>query len=93
MHLKTAALKTERQWRSSTGLTAVQFNTLLDQFELSYERIYGKTISERTADCPNQPTLGQCKDLLFFYLIQACHTICWALYRAGMVLMPNGTKP
>jgi len=68
MKLKTEDLKTERQWRSSTGLTAAQFSKLLTHFELSYTQIYGKTILERTADCPNQPTLSHCQDLLFFTL-------------------------
>lgn len=36
MNIKIENLKTERQWRASTGYTKEQFYTLLDLFEKSY---------------------------------------------------------
>lgn len=61
-------MKTERQWRSSTGLTKDKFEILLTFFQKSYENIYGKTIEERTSESPNNPTITNYSDLLFFTL-------------------------
>ena len=37
-------------------------------FQESYEKIYGKTIQERTSESPNNPTITSYSDLLFFTL-------------------------
>lgn len=68
MKLHISDLKTERQWRSSTGLTKDKFEILLPFFQKSYETIYGKTIEERTSESPNNPAITNYGDLLFFTL-------------------------
>ncbi len=68
MKLKISDLKTERQWRSSTGLTKDKFEILLSFFQKSYENIYGKTIEKRTSESPNNPMITNYSDLLFFTL-------------------------
>ena len=68
MKLDILDLTTERQWRSSTGLTKEKFEILLGFFQESYEKIYGKTIQECTSESPNNPTITSYSDLLFFTL-------------------------
>ncbi|MBC3785322.1 hypothetical protein FHK02_1778, partial [Spirosoma sp. LMG 31448] len=40
MNLSIKALKTDRQWRSATGLDHQRFAKLLGWFEQSYRQIY-----------------------------------------------------
>ena len=68
MKLDVADLRTERQWRSNTGLSKERFHALLPEFETTYKNIYGKTILERTSDSPNTASLATYQDLLFFTL-------------------------
>lgn len=68
MNLSITALKTDRQWRSATGLDHKRFTKLLTWVEQSYEQIYGKTIQQRQADCPDKPALNTYSDLLLFTL-------------------------
>lgn len=68
MKLNISDLKTERQWRSSTGLTKGKFEILLSFFQESYENMYGKTIQERTSESPNSPSITNYSELLFFTL-------------------------
>ena len=68
MNLSVTALKTDRQWRSATGLDQKRFAKLLTWVEQAYEQTYGKTIQQRQADCPDQPALSTYTDLLLFTL-------------------------
>ena len=68
MQLAISALKTERQWRSATGMSEKKFRQLLPHFAKSYERQYDKTIEERTSESPNCPSITQYDELLFFTL-------------------------
>lgn len=68
MKLDISDLTTERRWRSSRGLTKEKFEILLVFFQESYEKIYGKTIQERTSESPNNPTITSYANLLFFTL-------------------------
>ena len=68
MNLSVTALKTDRQWRSATGLDQKRFAKLLTWVERAYEQIYGQTIQQRQAECPDQPTLSTYTDLLLFTL-------------------------
>ncbi|MBC3794034.1 hypothetical protein FH603_4561, partial [Spirosoma sp. LMG 31447] len=58
MNLSIKALKTDRQWRSATGLDHQRFAKLLGWFEQSYRQIYDKSIEERQAECPDEPALS-----------------------------------
>ncbi|NJL15005.1 MAG: transposase family protein [Microscillaceae bacterium] len=68
MKLDINRLNSERKWRSATGFSRAQFETLLVFFKASYESIYGKSIEVRTAESPNHPTITQYNTLLFFTL-------------------------
>lgn len=68
MNLSIKALKTDRQWRSATGLDHQRFAKLLGWFEQSYRQIYDKSIEERQAECPDEPALSTYSDLLLFTL-------------------------
>ena len=68
MKLELTSLSTDRHWRSSTGMSKEKFYQLLPYFGTSYERIYGKSIEERTSESPNSPSITKYEDLLFFTL-------------------------
>ena len=68
MNLSIAALRTDRQWRSTTGLDQKRFAKLLVWFEQAYYQTYGKSIEERQAECPHEPALSTYTDLLLFTL-------------------------
>ena len=68
MNLSVTSLKTDRQWRSATGLDQKRFAKLLILFEQSYERIYSMSMAQRQAECPEQPALSTYTDLLLFTL-------------------------
>ena len=68
MNLSITALRTDRQWRSATGLDQKRFTKLLVWFEQAYQQIYGKTMQERQVECPDEPALNTYSDLLLFTL-------------------------
>lgn len=68
MNLSITFLKTDRQWRSATGLDQKRFAKLLVWFEQSYEQIYGRSIDKRQSECPERPALSTYTDLLLFTL-------------------------
>lgn len=68
MKLSIADLRTDRHWRSATGLDQKRFGKLLSLIPAAYEQIYGQSIVQRQAECPEQPTLSTYEDLLLFTL-------------------------
>lgn len=68
MKINTSDLKTERQWRSSTGYDEQRFRKLIPLFEAHYLAKFGKTLPERKADSPKKSTITSAEDLLFFTL-------------------------
>jgi hypothetical protein len=68
MKLSTTDLKTDRQWRSATGLDKKRFMLLLPFFEEAYQEIFGQTLQESQSECPDQPHLTCYEDLLLFTL-------------------------
>ena len=68
MKLSIADLRTDRHWRSATGLDQKRFAKLLNLLPGAYEQIYGQSIEQRQAECPEQPTLSTYEDLLLFTL-------------------------
>ena len=61
-------IRSNRQWRASTGLTEAQFYKLARAFGKAYEKIHGKDIHTRHAHRANKPLLDTYEDLLFFVL-------------------------
>jgi len=68
MKLSIADLRTERHWRSVTGLDQKRFEKLLALLPAAYEQFYGQTIEQRQAECPEEPALSTYQDLLLFTL-------------------------
>lgn len=46
MSISLNSIRTERQWRASTGLTKEQFYKLLNLFSSPYEEIFGESLDE-----------------------------------------------
>lgn len=68
MKLSIADLRTDRHWRSATGLDQKRFDKLLSLLPTAYEQIYGQSIGQRQAECPELPTLSTYEELLLFTL-------------------------
>ena len=68
MKISINDLKTERQWRSSTGYKESQFRNLLNIFVRTHLEIFGKTLPEKQADGPKEAVIKTEEDLLFFTL-------------------------
>ncbi|QDK83084.1 hypothetical protein EXU85_32580 [Spirosoma sp. KCTC 42546] len=68
MKLLITYLKTERHWRSATGLDQKRFDKLLLLFERAYLDLFSQSIEQRQDDCPEQPCLNTYTALLFFTL-------------------------
>ena len=46
-------IRTERQWKASTGLSEEQFNKLVPLFEQAYVELFDETIDERQSNSPS----------------------------------------
>jgi hypothetical protein len=68
MKLSTADLRTDRHWRSATGLDQKRFAQLLTRIPAAYEQVYAQSIQQRHDQCPAEPTLSTYEDLLLFTL-------------------------
>jgi hypothetical protein len=68
MKLHISDLKTERQWRASTGFDQARFEKILVLFTASYHNLYGKSVAERQGDIEGTPSLTSEEELLFFTL-------------------------
>ena len=69
MKLSTTDLRTERQWRSATGLDQNRFAKLLFLFEQGYQDLFNQSIEERQFECSGEPHLSTYEDLLLFTLL------------------------
>jgi hypothetical protein len=68
MNIRTENLRTDREWRASTGYSEGQYKELLKHFELSYVNYKGSSMSEIRKGIPNNAKIRNCDDLLFFTL-------------------------
>lgn len=68
MKLSTADLRTDRHWRSATGLDQKRFGKLLALLPTAYQQIYGQSIQQRQQQCPEIPALNTYEELLLFTL-------------------------
>jgi hypothetical protein len=86
MKLSTTGLKTERQWRSATGLDQPRFLKLLTLLPAAYEQLFGLSIQQRQAECPDQPALNSYEDLLLFTLFSLKSNLSYDLlgFTTGM---------
>jgi hypothetical protein len=68
MNISLSQLKTERHWRSATGMDKPRFDKLLSAFKAAYERHFNRTLAERQVESPQECTLNGYEELLFFTL-------------------------
>jgi hypothetical protein len=68
MSLSVNQLKTDRSWRSSTGLSQIKFNQLLVLFNQAYHAVYEVDINNHQANLDKSFVFSTCQDLLFYVL-------------------------
>lgn len=68
MKISISDLKTDRQWRSSTGYDEGRFRELLNLFGNAYQELNGRSIEEFKSKSPMDSQLKSYEDLLFFTL-------------------------
>lgn len=68
MTILLSQLKTERQWRSATGMDKPRFELLLSAFQIAYKRCFERTLADRQSESPQECTLKGYEELLFFTL-------------------------
>lgn len=68
MSVSYKELKSERQWRSSTGLKESQFKILVGHFAEAYEQVYGEPLPERKSNSSQESVFRTYEELLFFVL-------------------------
>ena len=61
-------IRSERQWKASTGMNQSQFEKLAGMFAATYQDIYGGPFGERDEKSTNTSAFKTCEDLLFFGL-------------------------
>jgi hypothetical protein len=61
-------VRSDRQWKASTGLSEEQFFTLVKMFSEAYEQLFGVSMSERQSNSTRASTFKTYEDLLFFSL-------------------------
>lgn len=68
MSFSHKGLKSERQWRATTGLKATQFYQLSTQFGHSFKGIYGQELAERQSNSSEEAVFKSYEEVLFFEL-------------------------
>ena len=61
-------VRSERQWKSATGLTEIQFIEVAEKFGQMYEKLFGESIIEREFNSTNDSRFRDYRELLFFGL-------------------------
>ncbi|MFN8354829.1 MAG: hypothetical protein U0Y10_24220 [Spirosomataceae bacterium] len=70
-------IKSERQWKSSTGLSAAQFGHLAELFGQTYEFFEGVKLEESAKRLGTELLLSTYADCLFFVLFQLKNGLCY----------------
>jgi hypothetical protein len=68
MKLSRIEIKTERMWRSATGMSESKFDILLSHFQRVYLSTYGQELSTRHGDIPQKFVFCSEEELLLFTL-------------------------
>ena len=89
MAISYKTIRTERQWRSSTGLTQNQFKQLSELFGLAYKELFGEGISERQSNSPVTSTFQTYEDLLFYGLYSIKSGLTYDLLGLSFDLAPS----
>ena len=88
MGLSYTSIRTERQWRSATGLSQERFNWLAAEFGKSYQQYYGVSVEEKMKNLKQQFVFTTYEQMLFFVLFILKNTLTWD--NAGLVFGISG---
>ena len=89
MSISLKSIRTERQWRASTGLTKEQFYKLVDLFSSAYEEIFGESLGEKSSDQESDVKFNTYEDLLFFGLYSIKSGLTYDLLGLSFDLSPS----
>ena len=84
MKTRHTELKTERQWRSATGLTQAKFEYLANRFKIEYKNLFGKTKEENLAESPKSPRVKTEEDLLLLWNVKLA-----VIHRTAYIVMSH----
>ena len=82
-------IRTERQWKASTGLSETQFNKLVQFFEQAYIELFDETLEERQSGSPSDSTFKSYAELLFFGLYSIKSGLTYDLLALSFGLTPS----
>ena len=82
-------IRTERQWKASTGLSEAQFGKLVSLFEQAYIELFDETIDERHSGSPSDSTFKSYAELLFFGLYSVKSGLTYDLLALSFGLAPS----
>lgn len=83
-------IKSERQWKSSTGMNELQFHYLAKLFGETYEFFEGVSLSEGAVRTDVTLLLPSYADCLFFVLFQLKNGLCYD--NLGLLIGSDGTN-
>lgn len=89
MAISYKEIRTERQWRASTGLSKEQFNKLVPLFEQAYVQLFDETIDDRQSGSPADRTFKSYAELLFFGLYSIKSGLTYDLLALSFDLTPS----
>lgn len=89
MAISYQEIRTQRQWRASTGLSEEQFIKLVPLFEKAYKELFGEDIEARQSHSTEQPTFTSYSELLFFGLYSIKSGLTYDLLGLSFGLSPS----
>lgn len=88
--LNYQSIRSERQWKSSTGLNEKQFHQLCKHFGETYEFFHGVSLTEKSARLETEFLLKTYEDCLFFVLFQLKNGLCYD--NLGLLINTDGSN-
>ncbi|MFN7118739.1 MAG: hypothetical protein ACK4TA_18210, partial [Saprospiraceae bacterium] len=70
MSLHYKAIKEDRQWRATIGLSQVKFEQLVDLFKRSYEQLNGVSLEQGAYNLKKTLILKSYEEVVFYVLFQ-----------------------
>lgn len=89
MGISYTSIRSERQWRSSTGLTEKQFKKLAGLFGEAYEEMFGESLPKRQENQASPATFQTYESLLFFGLFSIKSGLSYDLLGLSFDLAPS----
>ncbi len=88
MSLSYKDIRTDRQWRSATGLSEQKFTFLAAQLGKVYQERYGVSLQEKMRNVKQQFIFTTYEEMLFFVLFILKNTLTWD--NAGLIFGISG---